>query len=67
MPSPKPQEIEDLAGGAKLRVTIAHWYTPNGKNIAKEGIAPDVEVKLTDADFNAGKDPQLDKALDLLK
>lgn len=61
------QELEDLAGGAKLRVTIAHWYTPNGKNISKEGIAPDVEVKLTDADFNAGRDPQLDKALELLK
>jgi carboxyl-terminal processing protease len=61
------QEIEDLAGGAKLRVTIAHWYTPNGKNISKEGIAPDVEVKLTDADFNANRDPQLDKALELLK
>lgn len=61
------QEIEDLAGGAKLRVTIAHWYTPNGKNISKEGIAPDAEVKLSDADFNANRDPQLEKALELLK
>jgi carboxyl-terminal processing protease len=61
------QEIQDLAGGAKLRVTVAHWYTPKGKNISKEGIAPDVEVKMTDADFNANRDPQLDKALELLK
>lgn len=61
------QEIEDLSAGAKLRVTVAHWYTPNGKNISKEGIAPDVEVKLTEDDFNNDRDPQLAKALELLK
>ncbi len=48
-----------------LKVTVAHWYTPNGVNISKEGITPDVEVKLTTDDFNAGRDPQLDKALQL--
>lgn len=61
------QEIESLSQGSKLRVTVAHWYTPNGKNIAKEGIAPDIEVKLTEEDYNADKDPQLDKALELLR
>jgi carboxyl-terminal processing protease len=60
------QEIESLAKGSKLRITIAHWYTPNGRNIGKEGILPDVEVKMTEADYNAGKDPQLDKAMELL-
>jgi carboxyl-terminal processing protease len=61
------QEIEDLYRGAKLRVTVAHWYTPGGKNIAKEGISPDYEVGLSEADYNADRDPQLDKALELLK
>lgn len=61
------QQIETLAGGAALRVTIAHWYTPNGKNIGKEGIAPNVEVKLTESDYNNDRDPQLNKALDMLK
>lgn len=61
------QEIEDLYKGAKLRVTIAHWYTPNGKNIAKEGITPDFEVVLTEEDYNADRDPQMVKALELLK
>lgn len=61
------QEIEDLGQGAKLRITVAHWYTPKGKNIAKEGIAPDVEIKMSEADINAGKDPQLDRALEFLK
>jgi carboxyl-terminal processing protease len=61
------QELAPLDGGGNLKVTIAHWYTPKGKNINKEGISPDVEVKLVAADFEAGRDPQLDKALELLK
>lgn len=60
------QEIESLSKGSKLRITIAHWYTPNGVNIGKQGIQPDIEVKMTEADYNAGKDPQLDKAIQLL-
>ena len=45
-----------------LKVTIARWYTPNGKNITKEGITPDVKVELSADDANAGRDPQLEKA-----
>lgn len=60
------QEIIDLAGGAQLKVTVAHWFTPKGRGIDKKGIAPDVEVKMTTDDINAGKDPQLDKAKELL-
>jgi len=61
------QEMKDLPGGAELKVTIAHWYTPNGININKEGIKPDTEVKLTTDDYNNSRDPQLDKALEFLK
>lgn len=57
----------DLRGGSILKVTIASWYTPYGKNINKEGIKPDIEVELTEDDFNSGRDPQLDKAIELLK
>lgn len=53
--------------GATIKVTIAHWYTPKGINISKEGIKPNVEVKLTDEDYNAGIDPQLQKALEQAK
>ncbi len=60
------QEVENLPDGSELKVTVAHWYTPNDVNINKTGINPDITVKLTDADFNAGKDPQLDKAMELL-
>lgn len=59
------QEVKDLSDGNQLKVTVAHWYTPKGVNISKEGIAPDVEVKNTSEDYNAGRDPQLDKALEL--
>lgn len=55
------QKILDL-GSASLKVTIARWYTPNGKNITKEGISPDQAIGLTASDMDAGTDPQLDGA-----
>lgn len=61
------QTIEDLPGGGKLKVTVAKWFTPNGKNINKEGIKPSVEVKLTAEDVEANRDLQKDKALELLR
>lgn len=60
------QQPETLANGAILKVTVARWYTPNGKNIDKEGIQPDQKVDQTEADYNAGRDPQLDAALQKL-
>ncbi len=53
--------------GPSLKVTVANWFTPAGINISKEGIKPEVEVKLTSEDANAGRDPQLQKALELAK
>lgn len=61
------QEVEKLPDGSELKVTVAHWYTPKDINISKEGIAPDVAVELTDADFNSNRDPQMDKAMELLR
>lgn len=57
------QKLVSLDGGAQLKVTIARWYTPKGRNITKEGIAPDKVVELTPEDSNAGKDPQMDAAV----
>jgi len=61
------QKLLDLGAGTMLKVTVARWYTPNGKNITEEGIKPNSEVTLTAEDVNAGRDPQLDKALKQLK
>jgi carboxyl-terminal processing protease len=49
-----------------IRVTTAHWLTPNQRQINKIGLKPDFEVKITQDDVNAGQDPQLNKALELL-
>ncbi|MEO5950230.1 MAG: S41 family peptidase [Candidatus Saccharimonadales bacterium] len=56
------QQIIDFANGTRLKVTVGRWYTPNGKNITKEGIMPNTSVSLTQADSDAGRDPQLDAA-----
>lgn len=57
------QVILDLGDGSKLKVTVARWYTPNGKNINEEGIAPDEKVSANQADTDAGTDTQKDAAL----
>lgn len=49
-----------------VRVTIARWLTPNHRQIHKVGLTPDYVVEITDADIEAGKDPQLDKAIEVL-
>lgn len=61
------QELQELLGGAALKVTIAHWLTPNGDSINEKGLEPDLKIELSNDDFNKGKDPQLDKAIELLK
>lgn len=60
------QEIVQMKGGSELKVTIAHWYTPNGKTINGKGLTPDKKVSLSEKDFSAGRDPQMDAALQLL-
>lgn len=49
-----------------VRVTIARWLTPDGRQIHEVGLEPDVVVELTEEDFEAERDPQLDKAIELL-
>lgn len=61
------QELKPLHDGSSIKLTIAHWLTPKGNLIDKNGIKPDYEVKLTDKDIEAGKDPQLDKAVQVVK
>ena len=59
------QEIEDITPNTSLKVTIAKWLTPNGKSISKEGLTPDIEIKIPD-DNEQGKDPQFDRAVEYL-
>ena len=61
------QDLEDLKDGSALRLTVAHWLTPTGKQINGVGISPDIEIKLSDEDVNNGLDPQLQRALEEIK
>jgi carboxyl-terminal processing protease len=57
--------LEDNAGG--VRVTIARWLTPNKRQIAGQGLEPEYIVEMTMEDYEQGLDPQLDKAIEVLK
>jgi len=60
------QQVETFNDDSSLKVTVAKWLTPSGISINEQGLSPDVEVQLTEDDYNNNKDPQLDKAIELL-
>ncbi len=60
------QEYFPLSDGGLARITVAKWLTPSGRTIDKIGLTPDQVVTLTQADITAGRDPQLDAAIQLL-
>ncbi len=60
------QSLEEFSDGSSVKITVAKWLTPNGDSINDEGIMPDVEVDLTLEEFQEDKDPQMDKAVELL-
>ncbi len=61
------QSLFSLEDGSSVKLTIAEWLTPNQNAIDGEGIEPDIKVELTEDDFNQDNDPQLDKAIEILK
>ena len=57
----------DLVNGqGGVRITVARWLTPNGRQINGVGLTPDIVVDRTQDDIKAGKDPQLDRAIQYL-
>ena len=58
--------IELEGNNGAIRVTIARWLTPDGNQINKVGLTPDEVVEYTQEDADAGIDPQLDKAIEIL-
>jgi carboxyl-terminal processing protease len=61
------QEVEQLSDGSLAKITVAHWRLPNGLIIEKNGLEPDYEAEITEEDFIAGRDPQLEKAMEVLR
>ena len=59
------QELVSV-GDASLKITIARWLTPSGRSISDGGLAPDIEVERTQEDYTAGKDPQMERAVEFL-
>ncbi|MDP2788465.1 MAG: S41 family peptidase [bacterium] len=60
------QEVVQITSNTVFKVTVAKWLTPDGHLIDGKGLTPDFEVKFSPKDSDAGKDPQMDKALELL-
>ncbi len=60
------QELQQLSDGSSIKLTIAEWFTPKGRIINKQGVEPDIKVELTEEDYENNKDPQLDKAIEIL-
>ena len=60
------QTLEEIKDGSSVKITVAKWLTPKGYNINQQGIEPDVKVDLTLEDYNKNKDPQMDKAVEIL-
>ncbi len=61
------QNVHTLSDQSELRVTIAHFFSPKNLEIDGVGVAPDIEVKVTEEDIGADRDPQLDKAVEFLR
>ncbi len=61
------QNLEKMEDGSSLKVTIAKWLTPKGESISDHGLEPDIKVEMTEEDVAQEKDPQLDKAIEVLQ
>ncbi|MCL0063701.1 S41 family peptidase [Dehalococcoidia bacterium] len=59
--------VHRLSNGGALYITFARWFTPDGRQIDREGIAPDIELELTPEDIENNRDPQLDRAIEYLQ
>ena len=61
------QEQVFLSDNSSMKITIANWLTPNGTSIDEAGLTPDVEVEMTDEDWEEDRDPQLNRAIEIIK
>ena len=61
------QELVEITPTTSLKITIAKWLTPNGVSISDQGLEPDEKVELTKKDLELENDPQMDKAVEIVK
>ena len=60
------QVSDTLSDQSHLTITIRHWLTPKGTDIHGNGLDPDIPVPFNEADKKAGRDPQLERAIEFL-
>ena len=66
----RAQRTYQLSDGSAVNLSVEEYFTPKGKSLADVGIAPDIEVKLTDEQtqnfffLTSETDPQLQKAME---
>ena len=60
------QDFEVFPDGSALKLTVAEWLTPDGKNINEQGIAPDIEVKQDWEKEKIGEDAMVERAVQLI-
>ncbi|MEI7810511.1 MAG: S41 family peptidase [bacterium] len=60
------QEVVNITPDTILKITIAKWLTPHGTSISEKGLTPDYKVEISEKDLKAKKDPQMEKAIQLL-
>jgi len=61
------QELVEITPTTGLKITVARWLMPGGDQIPTDGIVPDHIVEITEEDAEADRDPQLEKAVELLR
>ncbi|MDP2668416.1 MAG: S41 family peptidase [bacterium] len=61
------QELIPITADTSLKITIAKWLTPNGVSISEKGLDPDISVEFKKEDADKGIDPQMAKAIEVLK
>ncbi len=60
------QKIIPMPNETGLNLTVAKYLTPNGNDINKLGIEPDIVLPLKKSDITAKHDVQLEKAKDII-
>jgi Tol biopolymer transport system component/C-terminal processing protease CtpA/Prc len=55
-----------LADGTSITVSVQGWFTHDGRNLEGSGVTPDFVVPIRPADYDAGRDPQLERAVEVL-
>jgi len=61
------QELVNMKNDSSIKITVAKWLTPKKYSISDSGLEPDFSVSITEDDTAKGKDPQLEKAIEVLE